>query len=103
VVADSLPENIWKCSTINLERGKNLNRIPGRRRMPDKMANALNILKQAILDDPEYAWAWHCNLAMSAYDEGLPRPAANRAAARFMKILFDIDMTKHEFFKDTQT
>jgi len=63
---------------------------------------AMETLKQAFKDDPEYAWAWHCNLAMAAYDEGLPKPAANRSAARFMSIAFDIDMTKHEFYSDTQ-
>ncbi len=63
---------------------------------------AMDTLREAFKEDPEYAWAWHCNLAMSAYDEGLPHPAANRAAARFMSIAFNIDMTKHEFFEDTQ-
>jgi hypothetical protein len=63
---------------------------------------AITTLREAFHNDPEYAWSWHCNLAMSAYDEGLCKPAANRAAARFMRLAFDIDMTKHEFFSNTQ-
>ena len=59
-------------------------------------------LRKGITNDPDWAWGWHCNIAMSSYDEGLDLPAANRAAARFMKILLDIDMTKHEHFADTQ-
>ena len=66
-----------------------------------KTKTAIDTLKKAFKNDPEYAWAWHCNIAMSAYDEGLDKPAANRSAARFMR-LFDIDMTKHEHFMDTQ-
>ncbi len=62
----------------------------------------MDTLRKAFIEDPGYAWSWHCNLAMSAYDEGLPKPAANRSAARFMSLAFDIDMTKHEFFPDTQ-
>lgn len=64
---------------------------------------AMEDLKKAIQSDPDYAWGWHCKIAMSAHDEGLPRPEANKAAARFMKDCFDIDMTKHEHFADTQT
>jgi len=67
-----------------------------------QVKQAMDTLRQNMVSDPEYAWAWHCNLAMSAYDEGLPKPAANRAAARFMRSAFNIDMTQHEFFEDTQ-
>ena len=70
--------------------------------MSNLIAEAIDVLKVAVNNDSEYAWSWHCNLAMSAYDEGLSKPAANRSAARFMKLLFDVDMTKHEYFKDTQ-
>ena len=66
------------------------------------VVSPLDALKKALTDDPEYAWSWHCNIAMASHDEGLSKPEANRAAARFMKNCFDIDMTKHEHFKDTQ-
>lgn len=58
--------------------------------------------KEAMKDDIEYAWGWHCNIAVSAMDEGLDHSASNRAAARFMKNAFDIDTTKCEHFNDTQ-
>jgi hypothetical protein len=65
--------------------------------------HAMKALANEIRNDPMYAWSWHCSLAMTAHDEGLDKPAANRASARFMKMAFDVDMTKHEFFADTQT
>jgi hypothetical protein len=55
---------------------------------------ALNIIKSAMRDDPGYAWSWHCNVAVSMMDEGAPHDAANAAAARFMRLAFDVDTTK---------
>jgi hypothetical protein len=55
---------------------------------------ALNIIKSAMRDDPHYAWTWHCNVAVSMMDEGAPHDAANAAAARFMKLAFDVDTSK---------
>lgn len=64
---------------------------------------AVNSLKEAMRSDPDYAWAWHCNLAICYYDESeLDLPLCNRAAARFMKLAFEIDMTKHRNFRATQ-
>jgi hypothetical protein len=55
---------------------------------------ALNILKSGMRDEPGYAWSWHCNVAVSMMDEGAPHDAANAAAARFMRLAFDVDTTK---------
>jgi len=67
------------------------------------MKETMDQLTKGINEDSEYAWAWHCNIAMATYDEGcLSLPKANRAAARFMKNAFGVDMTKHEYFADTQ-
>ena len=63
---------------------------------------AVDTLKEVMHQDPNYAWSWQCNLAMCAYDEGVSHAAANRAAARFISLLFDIDMTTSEHFKRTQ-
>ena len=52
---------------------------------------ALNILKSAMRDDPGYAWSWHCNVACAMMDEGAPHDSANAAAARFMRLAFDVD------------
>lgn len=45
-------------------------------------AGAVQTLIEALKADPEYAWAWHCNVAMAAVDEGLSHYAANKAAAQ---------------------
>lgn len=80
---------------------KNIN-VKGELVNSNIIKNSILSLKEAIKNDPDYAWSWHCNLAMCAYDEGLDMAAANRSAMRFMKILFDYDMTKHELYKNTQ-
>ena len=63
---------------------------------------AMEVLTEAVRQDPDYAWTWQANLAASAFDEGMEIDAANRAAARFMKLLFKVDMTKHKLFVNTQ-
>ena len=52
---------------------------------------AFETLKKAIGDDPSYAWSWHCNIAMAAYDEGVDHATANKAANRFMQLCFGVD------------
>lgn len=41
----------------------------------------------ALLSDHDYAWSWHCNIAMAATDEGVNHMVANRGAARFLQLL----------------
>jgi hypothetical protein len=53
-------------------------------------------LARQMRSDEGYAWSWHCNLAMAAYDEGLEHHAANRAAARFMDSAFNINTMRLE-------
>ena len=65
-------------------------RCGGRNKMPNLVPMALDILKEE-LQDQEYARAWHANIAVCMQDEGCPYNASNRAAARFMYILFGID------------
>ena len=63
---------------------------------------AMNRLEQAMKEDPDYAYGWHANIAMSCCDAmvhmktKLPMDstsdfhyAANEGATRFMKICFD--------------
>lgn len=45
-------------------------------------------LSQQINDDPEYAWSWHCNIAVRALDEGVDHATANKIAARVMTEIF---------------
>ena len=65
-----------------------------------KIKEVFDILKKAIEEDSEYAWGWHCNIATAAVDEGLEHKAANRAAARFMRCCFGVDMTKQQNYID---
>lgn len=57
-------------------------------------AAGMDAIKKAMQADYGYAWAWHCNVAMAAVDEGLSYDAAQRAAARFMFSAFGIDTSK---------
>jgi hypothetical protein len=40
--------------------------------------------------DPDYAWTWHCNIAMVAQDAGAPHKEANIRAGDFMNMLFGV-------------
>jgi len=57
----------------------------------------------AMRKDPDYAWAWHCNIAMSAFDAGCPHGVANEGAARFLQLLAGVDTRQHPGFAPTQT
>ena len=63
---------------------------------------AIDTLKEAFKKDPDYAWSWHCNIAVCSMDEDMEHDAANRAAAKFMKLAFSIDTEKHKCFAGTQ-
>jgi hypothetical protein len=55
---------------------------------------------QAAMQDRQYAWAWHCNIAMSFYDVGGDHLLANKAAVRFMQIAFKADTSIFEEYQD---
>ena len=66
---------------------------------------AMSRLKQAMIDEPDYAYGWHANIAMMSYDaissktydapygfdHELAHRIGNDAASRFMKICFDAE------------
>lgn len=52
---------------------------------------AMEVVTQAMRDDPEYAWSWHCNIAMAFVDEGGDPAMGNHAAARFMRLLANVE------------
>lgn len=67
------------------------------------MTTPFQLLKLQLTEDNNYAWSWHCNIAMAMNDtmdsRGYVDPTSrhvtsNLAAARFMKNAFDIDVTK---------
>lgn len=55
-------------------------------------AGALERLSRAFRSDPDYARGWQANIACAAMDEGLEPAAANRAAARFLKAAFNVEL-----------
>lgn len=58
-------------------------------------------IKQALKDDFEYAWGWHCNLAMPIVDTlGISHQDANRAAAALMQHMFGVDLTASQRYLD---
>lgn len=67
-------------------------------KMATEVGDALDVLKNAFKNDPYFAWTWHCAIWSGAHDEGLADDAANRAAARVMKMAFDIDTSENAQF-----
>jgi hypothetical protein len=77
--------------------------VPAERTLPavGSRQSAFDALKQQLHDDPDMAWAWHCNIAMAVYDTTQPavdhhnkHRFANEGAARTMSRIFDVDVTK---------
>lgn len=59
---------------------------------------ALWWLRRRVKEDPEWAWGWHCQLAMTIKDRTpAQHEEANKAAGKFMRDLFDLDTA--EVFK----
>jgi hypothetical protein len=58
--------------------------------VPD-VPSALKVISDAMKADPDFAWSWHCNVAMTAQDAGAPHDRANVWAANFMRRAFDVD------------
>lgn len=58
------------------------------------IASAFAAIRAAIESDLEYAWGWHCNIAMPFIDAGGDADIANEAAARFMQTAFGVDTRK---------
>ncbi len=63
---------------------------------------AVGKLCKSLREDLDYAWAWHCNIAMAAFDAGCPHDVANEGAARFMQLLAGVDTREHPAFQGTQ-
>ena len=57
-------------------------------------SEAMAHLREAIQEDEDYAWTWHCNVAMAVFDQDVDLETSNKAAARFMQLAFDVDVTE---------
>jgi hypothetical protein len=62
------------------------------------IGNAISTLHQATTSDEEYAWSWHCNLAVPMQDEGMDWVASQKSASRIILNIFGVDMDKNKFF-----
>ena len=58
---------------------------------PVLVSDAMAAIVGAMHADSDYAWSWHCNIAMAFVDAGGDRYTANQGAARFMKILANVE------------
>jgi hypothetical protein len=81
-------EETRKCGGSCESVPKSINLIP----------EAMDVVGAAINSDPEYAWSWQCNIAMAVFDAGVEHRIANEGAARFMQILFGVDMRKSPYY-----
>lgn len=66
---------------------------------PPTLVEAMDALRAALHSDHEYAWSWHCNIAMAAVDAGCDRVVANEGAARFLEALAGINTRDFDEFK----
>lgn len=106
-----VPASIW-----NANKALMAHDLMDQRRLPHPLvvmveaptleaASPLNGLIDAMKLDLEYAWGWHCNLAMAMHDSGAgPHTACNKGAALFLSLLSGglVDTTKHPAYAQTQ-
>jgi hypothetical protein len=64
------------------------------------IAKAFDTLKTAMATDPGYLWSWVCNTACPIMDSGIEHGQANKAAARVLAHLFQVDVTEMAEYKD---
>ena len=64
----------------------------------DNISKELSVMSQAFEKDMDFAWSWHCNIAMAMIDEGCHRDIANIGAANFMKRCFGVDTSECEHY-----
>lgn len=61
---------------------------------PLDLETCFNVIREAMLSDPSYLWAWQCNLSTPIMDAtGLLHDQANQAAALILAQLFKVDST----------
>lgn len=57
----------------------------------EEVPAAMKVVLEAMRSDPDYAWSWHCNVAMAFVDAGGDHYTANQGAARFMQLLAGVE------------
>lgn len=61
-----------------------------------KTAASMSHLSVAMKNDPGYARSWHYNIARLLLDEGVSTEKANKCAADFMLLAFNVDTREQE-------
>lgn len=106
-----VPASVW-----NANKGFMAHELMDQRRLPHPLVVTVDIptaeatspikgLIDAMKADPDYAWGWHCKIAMSAHDSGAgPHSACNRGAALFLSLLSHgaVDTSTHPAYAQTQ-
>lgn len=106
-----VPASVW-----NASKGFMAHELMDQRRLPHPLVVTVEIptteatspvkgLAEAMKADLDYAWSWHCNIAMAAHDSGAgPHSACNKGAALFLSRLSDgaVDTTQHPAYEQTQ-
>lgn len=100
-VPDHCDRIIWRGRYYHLEnmRPKGAERKAMTEYEKSGLAPMFSVLRAAIEADPEYAWAWHCNIAMPMIDSGCPDKIANEGAARVMRNIFQVDTSQLPHFR----
>jgi len=57
----------------------------------EPIENAMKTVIGTMQAEPDYAWGWHCNIAMAFFDAGGDIYTANQGAARFMRLLANVE------------
>ena len=74
--------------------------------MSKKIEKAMSTLKKALIEDPDYAHSWYCNLKMAFYDASGPVETGScdreeqlrigsEGAIGFMSRAFDVKLCPH--------
>lgn len=106
-----VPASVW-----NHNNGFMAHELMDQRRLPHPLVVTVEVptaeatspikgLIDALKADPEYAWSWHCNIAMALHDSGAgPHSACNRGAALFLSQLSGgaVDTTQNPAYEGTQ-
>jgi hypothetical protein len=94
VMRDHLPAEI-----LEVVRSTSCPKLPA-------LEDAIVMLRHAMQDDLEYAWAWHCNIAVPLRDAlghgTISHEQSNLAAAHLLRHLFDVDITDYPHYAATQ-
>jgi len=59
--------------------------------------DAMDVIEQELISDPDYAHTWLCNISVAMQDAGCPRDIANDGAERFMFVAFGSRLTFSEY------